>query len=57
VYQMQQMIFNARPYIVLQYLDALEGWSSKWCHVTVSPDGWMTQLSSDAQTGIRLCHG
>jgi peptide/nickel transport system substrate-binding protein len=56
VYQMQQMIFNARPYIVLQYLDALEGWSPKWCHVTVSPDGWMTQLSSDAQTSIRECH-
>jgi len=55
VYQMQQMIFNARPYIVLQYLDALEGWSPKWCHVTVSPDGWMTQLSSDAQTSIREC--
>jgi peptide/nickel transport system substrate-binding protein len=55
VYQMQQMVDNARPYIVLQYLDALEGWSPKWCDVMVSPDGWMTQLSSDAQTTIRPC--
>jgi peptide/nickel transport system substrate-binding protein len=55
VYQMQQMIYNARPYIVLQYLDALEGWSPKWCDVMVSPDGWMTQLSSDGQTSIRPC--
>ena len=55
VYQMQQMVYNARPYIVLQYLDSLEGWSPKWCGITVSPDGWMTQLSSDGQTSIRPC--
>jgi peptide/nickel transport system substrate-binding protein len=55
VYQMQQIVDNARPYIVLQYLDALEAWSPKWCDVMVSPDGWMTQLSSDGQTTIRPC--
>ena len=55
VYQMQQIVYNARPYIVLQYLDSLEGWSPQWCDVTVSPDGWMTQLSSDGQTSIRRC--
>ena len=57
VYQMQKIIYNARPYIVLQYVDVLEGWSPKWCDVTISPDGWMNQLSSDGQTSIRLCHG
>jgi peptide/nickel transport system substrate-binding protein len=56
VYQMQEMLFNARPYIILQYLPALEGWNPKWCDVTVSPDGWFNSLSNDPQTSIRLCH-
>jgi peptide/nickel transport system substrate-binding protein len=55
VYQMQRMIFNARPYIILNYDSVLEGWSPGWCDVTVSPDGWMTQLSSVGQTSIRKC--
>ncbi len=57
VYQMQQMIFNARPYIILNYDSVLEGWSPGWCDITVSPDGWMTQLSSAGQTSIRKCGG
>jgi peptide/nickel transport system substrate-binding protein len=56
VYQMEEMLFNARPYIILQYLPALEGWNPKWCDVTVSPDGWLNALSNDPQTSIRLCH-
>jgi peptide/nickel transport system substrate-binding protein len=56
VYQMEQILFNARPYIILQYLDALEGWNRKWCDVTVSPDGWFNALSNGPQTSIRLCH-
>ncbi len=56
VYRMQQMIYQARPYIVLQYLDVLEGWNPKWCDVIDSPDGWINTLSSAGQTGIRLCH-
>jgi peptide/nickel transport system substrate-binding protein len=57
VYQMQKMLFNARPYIVLNYDNVLEGWSPGWCDVTVSADGWMTQLSSAGQTSIRRCGG
>jgi peptide/nickel transport system substrate-binding protein len=57
VNQMQRMIFNARPYIILNYDSVLEGWSPGWCDVTVSPDGWMTQLSSVGQTSIRKCGG
>jgi hypothetical protein len=53
---MQRMLFDARPYIILQYLDVLEGWNPRWCDVTVSPDGWMNALSNDGQTSIRLCH-
>jgi peptide/nickel transport system substrate-binding protein len=56
VYRMQRIVFNARPYILLQYLEALEAWNPRWADVTVSPDGWFNQLSSDPQTSIRVAH-
>jgi peptide/nickel transport system substrate-binding protein len=52
--RMQQMIYNARPYIVLQYLDVLEAWSPVWSDITLSPDGWLSQLSYDPQLDVRL---
>ena len=30
VYRMQQIVANARPYIVLQDLDVLEAWNPRW---------------------------
>jgi peptide/nickel transport system substrate-binding protein len=54
VYRMQRIVFNARPYILLQYLEALEAWNPRWADITVSPDGWFNQLSSDPQTSIRV---
>ncbi len=30
VYQMQQMQFNDRPYIILNYNDTIDAWSNKW---------------------------
>ena len=54
VYQMQEMLFNARPYIILQYLPALEGWSGVWSGVVDSPDGWLSQLSYEPQLEVHL---
>jgi peptide/nickel transport system substrate-binding protein len=30
VYQMQQIAFNDRPYIILNYNDTIDAWSNKW---------------------------
>jgi peptide/nickel transport system substrate-binding protein len=57
VREMQQIVFDARPYIVLQYLDVLEAWNPLWTDIAESPDGWFNQLSSDGQTSIRLSRG
>jgi peptide/nickel transport system substrate-binding protein len=55
VYQMQQMIFNARPYIILEYVNVLEAWSKKWCGVQTSPDGFATFFSKDPIEQVHLC--
>ena len=57
VYQMQQMIFNARPYIILEYVNVLEAWSTKWCGVLTSPDGFATFFSKDPIEQVHLCSG
>jgi peptide/nickel transport system substrate-binding protein len=57
VYRMQRILANARPYIVLQYLDVLEAWKTRWTDIVESPDGWFNQFSSDGQTSIRLAPG
>jgi peptide/nickel transport system substrate-binding protein len=57
VYRMQQIVANARPYIVLQDLDVLEAWNPRWADVEVSPDGWLNQFSSDGQTTVQLAGG
>jgi peptide/nickel transport system substrate-binding protein len=57
VYQMQQMIFSARPYIILEYVNVLEAWSKKWCGVLTSPDGFATFFSKDPIEQVHLCSG
>jgi peptide/nickel transport system substrate-binding protein len=54
VYKMQEIVGNARPYIILQDLDVLEAWNPRWTNIIESPDGWFNQFSSDGQTTIRL---
>jgi peptide/nickel transport system substrate-binding protein len=54
VYQMQKIVANARPYIILQYLDVLEAWNPRWSNIVESPDGWFNSFSTDGQTSIRL---
>ncbi|HTW21096.1 MAG TPA: peptide ABC transporter substrate-binding protein [Mycobacteriales bacterium] len=57
VYRMQEIVANARPYIVLQDLDVLEAWNPRWQDIIQSPDGWFNQFSCDGQTSIRLAPG
>ena len=45
VYRMQEMIYNARAYIVLAYLDTIEAWSTKWAGFEESPQGFFNQFS------------
>jgi peptide/nickel transport system substrate-binding protein len=37
VWQMQQYIYNAKPYIILDYPDIIEAHSTKWTGFTVAP--------------------
>jgi peptide/nickel transport system substrate-binding protein len=55
VYKMQQIEFNARPYIILEYVNVLEAWSKKWCDIHTSPDGFATFFSKDPIEQIQPC--
>jgi peptide/nickel transport system substrate-binding protein len=37
VWQMQQYLYNARPYIILDYPDVIEAYSKSWTGFTISP--------------------
>jgi peptide/nickel transport system substrate-binding protein len=54
VYRMQQIVANARPYIILQDLDVLEAWNPRWTGIQESPDGWFNSFSDDGQLSVRL---
>jgi peptide/nickel transport system substrate-binding protein len=45
VYRMQQMIYDARPYIVLTYDKRLDAWSPKWTGFVESPQGFFNNFS------------
>jgi peptide/nickel transport system substrate-binding protein len=46
VYAMQTKVATDRPYVVLHYLDVLEGWSRSWTTVTEGPTGFLSQFSA-----------
>jgi hypothetical protein len=50
---MQEQVANDRPYIVLHYLDVLEGWSRSWSTVPESPTGLLSDSSNSALLAIR----
>jgi peptide/nickel transport system substrate-binding protein len=56
VYRMQQIVANARPYIILQDVDVLEAWNPRWAGIEESPDGWFNDFSDDGQVSIRLAN-
>lgn len=45
VYQMQQMLFNERPYIVYAYPDIVEAHAKNWAGFVQSPQGALNTLS------------
>jgi peptide/nickel transport system substrate-binding protein len=55
VYQMQQIIARDRPYLVLVYVNVLEGWSKQWCGIVTSPDGFANYFSKDPLEQIHKC--
>ncbi len=55
VYQMQQIVAADRPYLVLVYVNVLEGWSKKWCGILTSPDGFANYFSKDPFEQIHQC--
>src|SRR5215468_9954656 len=45
VYQMQQMVYNQRPYLVLDYLDLIEAHSTQWADLPLVLGNSWTELS------------
>ena len=45
---MQKIVYDARPYIVLNYNDTLNAWSNKWAGFVESPEGWFNGLSKQS---------
>jgi peptide/nickel transport system substrate-binding protein len=55
VYQMQKIVAADRPYLVLVYVNVLEGWSKKWCGILTSPDGFANYFSKNPMEQIHQC--
>jgi peptide/nickel transport system substrate-binding protein len=51
-YQMERMIYDARVYIVINYNDTIDAWSTKWAGFLESPQGFLTQLSKQCLTSV-----
>jgi len=45
VYQMQEMLYNERPYIILTYDKRLDAWSPKWAGFEESSQGFFNAFS------------
>jgi peptide/nickel transport system substrate-binding protein len=55
VYRMQQIVANARPYLILINSNVVEAWSKKWCGMITSPDGFANYFTKDSMDDIHLC--
>ena len=54
VYQMQQMIHNQRPYLVLDYLDLIEAHSTQWTDLPLVAGNSWTELSKIPFESVHL---
>lgn len=54
VYQMQKMVYDDRPYIMLTYEEAIDAWTSKWTGFVQSPAGLFPFLSKESLTQVHL---
>jgi peptide/nickel transport system substrate-binding protein len=52
VYQMQQKIAQDRPYIVLNYNDTIDAWSTKWAGFVQSIQGFFPFLSKQSLESV-----
>jgi peptide/nickel transport system substrate-binding protein len=53
VYEMQKMIYDARPYIVLVYNDTIDAWDSNaWAGFVQSPQGMFPYVSKESLTSV-----
>jgi hypothetical protein len=50
---MQKKVANDRPYIVLHYLDVLEGWSRAWTTVKEGPTGFLSSFTPQSLLEVR----
>lgn len=48
VYKMQEMVYNARPYIILTYDSRLDAWSPKWDGFVESVQGMFNNFSTQS---------
>ena len=52
VYQMQQMVYDDRPYIVLVENDTIDAWSTQWADFVQSPQGLFSSLTKSSLTAV-----
>jgi peptide/nickel transport system substrate-binding protein len=52
VYQMQQMLYDQRPYIVINYQDILDAWSKDWTGFQESNQSIFNPLSKQSLTSV-----
>jgi peptide/nickel transport system substrate-binding protein len=52
VYQMQQMLYDQRPYIVINYQDILDAWSKDWTGFLESNQSMFNPLSKQSLTSV-----
>ncbi len=52
VWQMQQMVYDDKPYIMLDYREVVEAWSNKWEGYVMSPQGTWNSLSKATWAGV-----
>ena len=54
VWQMQEKIYNDRPYLVMYYLDAVYAHSTDWEGFVPSPQGVINDLNRDTLTQVHM---
>jgi peptide/nickel transport system substrate-binding protein len=52
VFQMQEMAYNDRPYIILTYDQRLDAWSPKWAGLVESTQGIFNNFSTQSLTSV-----
>ena len=52
IFEMQQMAFNDRPYIILTYDERLDAWSQKWTGFVESTQGIYNNFSTQSLTSV-----